>query len=245
MVIDLNAPPIMEARRPTNHKAWHGSTAADSHERHPPRPKSAASAGLKPEELRQLAAQGTERTFRKQTIITSEGDVSGYFYLVLSGRVKIFVSDDDGRDIVLATQGPGEYFGELVADDGPTCASVITLEPSRIAVIARDRLHRFLLEHPDVALKIVHKLLRRIRSLTQSVKALALMDVYGRVTHLFAEISASEGGSAAIERMTQQEIASRVGASREMISRVMKDLCARGEIELTKTHIRLLRRQRQ
>ena len=200
--------------------------------------------GLEAEDLRGLAARGTIRTFRRQTVIVSEGDENDAFHLVLSGRVKIFVSDEQGREIVLSTQGPGEYFGEMVLDEGPRCASVLTLEASRIAIIPKAKLVDYLLEHPEVALKVLQKMVRSLRSLTQKVKALALMDVYGRVARLLGELSAMSGGARVIERLTQQEIANRVGASREMISRVMRDLSAGGYISVDKKHITILKRPR-
>ena len=199
--------------------------------------------GLKAEELRGIAAKGTVKTFRRQTVIVSEGDENEAFHLVLSGRVKIFVSDEQGREVVLGTQGPGEYFGEMVLDEGPRCASVITLESSRIAIIPKAKFVDYLAQHPEVALKVLQKVVRSLRSLTQKVKSLALTDVYGRVARLLTEVS-SISGTRVIERMTQQEIANRVGASREMISRVMRDLAADGSISLDKTHITILKRAR-
>ena len=199
---------------------------------------------LKAEDLRGLAAMGTTRTFRRQTVIVSEGDENDSFHLILSGRVKIFVSDEHGREIVLAIHGPGEYFGEMVVDEGPRCASVITLEPARVAIIPKAKFADFLVQHPEVALKVLQKMVRSLRSLTQKVKSLALVDVYGRVARLLTELSSINGGTRVIERLTQQEIANRVGDSREMISRVMRDLCAGGYIAIDKKHITILKRPR-
>ena len=199
--------------------------------------------GLKAEDLRGLAASGTIKTFRRQTVIVSEGDDNDAFHLVLSGSVKIFVSDEQGREILLATHGPGDYFGEMILDEGPRCASVITLEPSRLAIIPKAKFVDYLEQHPELALKVLQKMVRSLRSLTQKVKSLALMDVYGRVARLLTELS-SISGTRVIERMTQQEIANRVGASREMISRVMRDLAADGSISVDKTHITILKRPR-
>jgi CRP/FNR family cyclic AMP-dependent transcriptional regulator len=131
-----------------------------------------------------------------------------------------------------------------VVDEGPRCASMITLEPARVAIIPRVKCLQFLLEHPDVTLKVMQKMGRHVRSLTHKVKSLGLMDVSGRVARLFAELSAINGGTRVIERMTQQEIANRVGASREMISRVMRDLAAGGYIAVDKKHITILKRPR-
>jgi CRP/FNR family cyclic AMP-dependent transcriptional regulator len=191
-----------------------------------------------------LVTQGTTKTFRKHTVIVSEGDVTDSFHLILSGTVKVFVSDEHGREIVLATHGPGDYFGETGVDAGPRCASVITLEPSRVAVVPREQFIEFLACHPEVAIRVIRKMGRHIRSLTQKVKSLALVDVYGRVARLLSELSSANGGTRVIERLTQQEIANRVGASREMISRVLRDLSAGGYIAIDKKHITILKRPR-
>lgn len=86
-------------------------------------------------ELRALAAQGVVKSFPRNAVIVSEGDDTDALYIILSGRVKVFVSDEDGKEVVLGTQGPGEYFGEIALDGGPRSASVMALDPSRFAVI--------------------------------------------------------------------------------------------------------------
>jgi CRP/FNR family cyclic AMP-dependent transcriptional regulator len=198
---------------------------------------------IRPDHLRALAAKGTIRTFRRQTVIVSEGDDNESFHVILEGRVRIFVSDEHGKEIVISTHGPDEHFGEVVGDEGPRCASAITLEPSRIAIVPKARFVQFLSDHPEFAIRVLQKAMRTVRALTQKVKALALMDVYGRVARLLTDVAAARG-TRSIERMTQQEIASRVGASREMISRVMRDLAADGYISVDKTHITILKRPR-
>jgi CRP/FNR family transcriptional regulator, cyclic AMP receptor protein len=204
-----------------------------------------ASGLLNAEELNALASRGTIKTFRKQTVIISEGDENDSFYIILSGRVKCFVSDDRGKEIVLATQGPSEYFGETMLDDGPRAASVMTLESSRIVAVPKSQFIDFLLDHPLVALKMMRKFASRVRSLIQQVRSLALMDVHGRVARLLTDLAVVRGGALVVDRMSQHEIASRVGASREMISRVLKELCAGGYITIDKTHITILKRPRR
>lgn len=193
---------------------------------------------LDEDELRLLSVQGIVKNFPKNTIIVSEGDETDSFYIILGGRVKVFVSDEEGREIVLGAQGPGEYFGEMVLDGGPRSASVMTLQPSRFAVIAKNKFRDFVLSHPRFALDLVEKLIRRTRTLTENVKSLALLDVYGRVARLLLELAERKEGSLVIEeRLTQQDIASRVGASREMISRILKDLTAGGYVSVAKRRI--------
>ena len=189
-------------------------------------------------ELRALSEQGVIKSFPKNTIIVNEGDETASFYIIVAGRVKVFLSDVTGKEIVLATQGPGDYFGEMVLDGGPRSASVMTLEPSRFAVIPKDRFREFLLSHPAFSTHLIERLIRRTRALTENVKSLALMDVYGRVARMLLEIAVPHDGELIVEeKLTQQDIADRVGASREMISRILKDLATGGYISIDKKRI--------
>ncbi len=193
---------------------------------------------LKEDELRALFAQGVVKNFSKNTVIVSEGDETDSLYIVIAGSVKVFVSDEEGKEVVLCTQGPGEYFGEMVLDGGRRSASVVTLEPSRFAVITRNRFREFLHDHPAFAIHLIEKLIQRTRALTENVKSLALMDVYGRVARLLLDLAAKQSGRLVIDgKLTQQDIASRVGASREMISRILKDLTAGGYISIDRKSI--------
>lgn len=197
---------------------------------------------LNSEELKALTAQGVVKTYPKSAVIVSEGDETDSFYVILEGRVKVYVSDEEGREVVLRTQGPGDYFGEMVLDGGPRSASVLTLEPSRFAVVGKQRFREFLIDHPAFSLHLVEKLIERTRQLTENVKSLALMDVYGRVARLLLELAVKDDGLLVVpERLTQQDIAARVGASREMISRIFKDLVAGGYISIEAKRITIHR----
>jgi CRP/FNR family cyclic AMP-dependent transcriptional regulator len=198
--------------------------------------------GLQEEDLRMLSAHATAKTFPKNTIIVSEGDETDTLYIILSGRVKVFLADEAGKEIVLATQGAGEYFGEMVLDGGPRSASVMTLETSKFAVIPKSQFKTFLLEHPQFAIHLIEKLIHRTRALTENVKSLALMDVYGRVARLLLELAEDQNGTLVVtEKLTQQDIANRVGASREMISKILKDLAAGGYLTVERNRITINR----
>ena len=193
---------------------------------------------LTEEEQRALSGEGVVKPFPRNSVIVNEGDETDSLYIILSGRVKVFVSDESGKEVVLGTQGPGEYFGEMVLDGGPRSASVMTLEPARFAVIPKHKFREFLRAHPEFAIHLIEKLIRRTRTLTENVKSLALMDVYGRVARLLLELAAEEGGKLVIrEPLTQQDIASRVGASREMISNIFKDLSTGGYLTVERKRI--------
>ncbi len=193
-------------------------------------------------ELRALSRQGAVRSFPKQAVIVSEGDETDSLYVILSGRVKVFVADESGKEVVLGAQGPGEYFGEMALDGGARSASVMTLEPSRFMVIPRGRMREFLRGQPEFAVRVIEKLIRRSRVLTASVKNLALLDVYGRVARLLLDLAEEDRGSLVIrDRLTQQDVANRVGASREMVSKIIKELTAGGYISVQRKRITIHR----
>ncbi len=190
-----------------------------------------------------MGSHAVARVYPKGTIIVSEGDRTDSLFVILEGRVKVYVSDDHGHEVVLATQGAGEYFGELVLDEGPRSASVMTLEPSRFLVVPQKDFHDFVISNPAFAFSLIEKLISRVRALTESVKNLALMDVYGRVARLLLELAEERDGVLVIgERLTQQDIASRIGASREMVSRILRDLATGGYISLQRSSILINRR---
>jgi CRP/FNR family cyclic AMP-dependent transcriptional regulator len=186
----------------------------------------------------------TPRTFAKGSIVISEGDESDCFYIIQSGRTKVYASDDSGHEVILNSQGPGEFFGELVLiDQAPRSASVATLEKSVLIVVTQRNFERCLHEHPQLVFKLVRPLVRRVRALTRNVKNMALLDVYGRVANLLTEMSTEVDGIRVVDhRMTHQEIASCVGASREMVSRIMRDLELGGYLKKSDGRLQMAKR---
>ena len=186
---------------------------------------------LPPSLLAALAARGNSRSFRAQTILLNEGDAGGSLYIVLSGRLRVYASSPEGRDVILSEHGPGEYVGELSLDGTPRSASVKAVEATTCCVVAGAQVPEFLAEHPEFALHLTQKLTRMVRRLTEQVKSLALQDVYGRMVRLLMELSEPVGDERVVrEKLTQQDIADRVGSSREMVNRVMKDLTTGGYV---------------
>jgi CRP/FNR family transcriptional regulator, cyclic AMP receptor protein len=183
--------------------------------------------------LEALAVHGNARAYRASTILINEGDAGDSLYIVLSGRLRSYASSDEGRDVVLAEHGPGEYVGELALDGGLRSASVKAVEASTCRVVQGAELRAFLADHPDFAVHLSQKLTRMVRRLTDQVKSLALQDVYGRMVRVFMELSDAQGSERVVrEKLTQQDIADRVGSSREMINRVLKDLTAGGYVSV-------------
>lgn len=182
--------------------------------------------GLEEPGLRSIAARLVTRTFPRQSIIVNEGDHTDSLHILLSGAVKIYCSDEDGKDVVLGLLKPFAYFGELAVIDGePRSASVMTLEPTRLATLFREDLLQCLSAESVLAINLLNVVVHKLRRETASIKSLALMDVYGRVAKLLLEQSSLErDGTRVVERLSYRDIATRIGASREMVGRIFKDL---------------------
>lgn len=194
--------------------------------------------------LEKLASFGARKSFAKNTVIINEGDEAGALYIIVSGQVQVYLSNDAGRMVTLCTQESGSFFGELSLLDGePRSASVMTLEPTVCYLIPRSAFQTWLESNVSVSLSIIHSLTRRIRDLTENVRGLALTDVYGRLVKTLGSLSAESNGGWLIEnRPSHQELANRVGCSREMISRIMKDLARGGYIQVEGKHLRINRK---
>lgn len=188
---------------------------------------------LTPEDLQLIRNYGVNKVYPKNSIVINEGDQSDALFFILDGKVKIYVSEQDGREVILNILGAGEFFGELsLIDEAPRSASVMTLESATISMITKPGFQQCIAEHPDIAMRLMRVLCQRIRTLTASVKNLALLDVYGRVARTLENMAVVKNGEQVIEqRLTHQDIASMVGASREMVSRIMKELTIGNYIE--------------
>jgi CRP/FNR family transcriptional regulator, cyclic AMP receptor protein len=192
-----------------------------------------------PEALRPLAQRGEIKRYRKGQRLIEEGELGDTLFIILSGRVRVYGSNEPTgsgateREITYGTYGVGDYFGEMSLDGGPRAASVETLETTTCAVITRHTLKAHIAEHPEFAFDLLAKVIRRARAATLSTKQLALNDVYGRLVLLLNSLAAPQvDGSRLIrERLTHQEMANRLGCSREMVSRLMKDLERGGYVD--------------
>lgn len=200
-------------------------------------------ADLSEPDLSAISAHATTRSFPKNVVIINEGDRAHGLYLVLAGKVKVYLRDEHGREVILDTEGPGHYFGEIaLLDDAPRSASVMTLEPSRFRIISSRQFRECVTTHPDVALNLIRHLTRKVRDLTENVRSLALRDVYGRIAKTLTDLAEKNGERWIVpEPLTHQDIASRIGASREMVSRVLKDLKTGGYIHVDKRRITITR----
>jgi CRP/FNR family cyclic AMP-dependent transcriptional regulator len=179
-----------------------------------------------PEPLRPLAQRGAVKHYRKQERVIEEGTHGDTLFVILAGRLRAYSADARGREIVYGIYGPGDYLGEMSLDGGPRSASVVADEASVCAVLTRHSLLEHIAEHPGFALELIARVIGRARLATQHARDLALLDAYTRVARLLESLAVRQpdGGALIPSRLTHAEIAGRVGCSREMVSRLLKDL---------------------
>ena len=193
------------------------------------------------EELNALAAKTKSVKFPKQATIFMEGDETSSLYIILSGKVRVFSSDEKSKEVTLLIQESGSYFGELaLLGDEPRSASVETLERTVCGIISKDDFKCWLASHPDVAIGLLCDLSEKVRHLTEKVKQMALSNVYERTIKVLQEMANKEGDIFVIHnRPTQQELANMVGSSREMINKIMKELTKGGYVVINDKTLRI------
>ena len=191
------------------------------------------------DQLRMLTTMVTRRSASRSTTIMAGGDATDSLYIVLSGRLKVMMSDSDGKEVILSILGPGEFFGEMgLIDDEPRSASVVTIEPCELLAISKRDFKKCLLENNEMAMAVMRGLVKRLREADRKIGSLALLDVYGRVARLLLDMAENVNGEKVVtKRLPKQDIAKMIGASREMVSRVMKDLQTGGYIEMRGSNI--------
>jgi CRP/FNR family transcriptional regulator, cyclic AMP receptor protein len=175
-----------------------------------------------------------KRRFKRGELIVEQGEKSNMLFIILTGRVRVVTSDKRGREVILATLQPGDYIGEMsLIDNEPHSATVKAEVQTDMLTLGRAEFARCLPENSSMSYAIMKGLVQRLRQADRKIESLALMDVYGRVARSLLEfaIPDRDGLLTIRERISRQDIAKMVGASREMVSRVMKDLEDRGFIE--------------
>jgi CRP/FNR family cyclic AMP-dependent transcriptional regulator len=188
--------------------------------------------GLNEAELDKLSKVAGRKRVARGTFIVRAGDSTDSLYILLSGRAKVTNFDEEGREIILAWLNPGEFFGEMgLVDGSPRSASVMAMEPCELLNISSDAFTRCMQDNFEVAQKLMQILVRRLREADRKIESLALLDVYGRVARLLLELSVDENGKKVVKKkMSKQDMARMIGASREMVSKVMRDLELSGYI---------------
>jgi CRP/FNR family cyclic AMP-dependent transcriptional regulator len=189
---------------------------------------------LPEQQLALLTSVVSRKSFPRGATIIAKDDVTESLYVVISGRLKVMMSDEEGREVILAILGPNEFFGEMgLLDDSPRSASVVALEACEMLSLSKRDFKKCLAENFEMTMTVMRGLVKRLREADQKIGSLALMDVYGRVARLLLEMAETVNGQKVVTRkLAKQDIAKMIGASREMVSRVMKDLQAGGYIEV-------------
>jgi len=195
--------------------------------------------GFTEEQLRGIATMVKRRSVTRNTTVMAAGDPTDSLYIVLSGRLKVMMSDADGREVILTILGPGEFFGEMgLIDESPRSASVLAIEPCELLSITKRDFKQSMEQNFELAMTVMRGLVKRLREADRKIGSLALLDVFGRVAHLLIDMSENVDGQRVVtRRIPKQDIAKMIGASREMVSRVMKDLQEGGFIEMRGTKI--------
>jgi CRP/FNR family cyclic AMP-dependent transcriptional regulator len=196
--------------------------------------------GLDRVELERFAEVTREKSYPKGSVILFEDDPGDSLFVVRDGRVKVVLIGEDGREVILGVLGVGEYFGELsLIDDRPRSAHVIAMEDSNLLVLRREDFRKRVESSPSVAWSLLTELSRRLRRADDKIGGLVLLDVPGRIARLLLDL-AEESGTNAIEKtLTHQTIAQMIGASRETVSRAMKDFQDAGWITVERRRIAL------
>ena len=189
--------------------------------------------------LRSLAA---EKHYPKNAVVLTEGEMGDSLYLIQSGKVKVFIGDQDGREMILKILGAGDFFGEMsMIDKQPRSASVTTIESSVFLVLSHAAFEKCVEKIPRIANMVMRILAQRVREADRKIGTLAMMDVYGRVASTLLELAVNENGKMIVsEKLSQQDLANMVGASREMVNRILKDLAERGFISVESKSITII-----
>lgn len=188
--------------------------------------------GLDEVELEKLSKVSGRKRVERGASVVRAGENTDSLYILISGRAKVTNTDEEGREIILAWLGPGEFFGEMGMIDGsPRSANVVAAEACELLFLGKDALQRCMQDNFLVAMKLMKILVLRLREADRKIESLALLDVYGRVARLLLDMSEVVGGNRVVKKkMSKQDMAKMIGASREMVSKVMRDLELSGYI---------------
>ncbi|HEX6733520.1 MAG TPA: cyclic nucleotide-binding domain-containing protein [Azonexus sp.] len=188
--------------------------------------------GLSESELEKLSKVSGRRRVERGAFVVRAAELTDSLYVLLTGRAKVTNTDEEGREIILAWLGPGEFFGEMGLIDGsPRSANVVASEACELLVLSKDAFQRCLQDNFLVAQRLMQILVGRLREADRKIESLALLDVYGRVARLLLDMSVEEDGRRIVKKkISKQDMARMIGASREMVSKVMRDLELRGYI---------------
>jgi CRP/FNR family cyclic AMP-dependent transcriptional regulator len=195
-------------------------------------------ADLSDTDIEALARLCTRRHYPKDTVVFFENEEGDFFFMIIEGRIKVTILGDDGREIILSVLGPGDFFGEMaLLDNEPRSATAIAVEDSELLSLHRTDFQTVLSDKNSIAASLMRILSGRLRRANHQISTLALLDVYGRVARVIVDMAREEGrrlkdGRIAFRRATHQEIANRIGTTRETVTRMLKEIERQGLIEI-------------
>jgi CRP/FNR family cyclic AMP-dependent transcriptional regulator len=189
-------------------------------------------------DLQKLSALGKQKSFKKGELIFKDGDSGDGFYILMGGRVRAFGSSVSGKEITYGYVAAGAYFGEMTLDGGKRSANVEALEPSLCAIVSNAQLETFMHENPRFGTEMLHTVIARARQSTDNARNIALLDVYSRLKHILQKLTPEPNVSVHI---THSELAADVGASREMVSKLLKDLEVGGYVSMQNRYLARLK----
>jgi CRP-like cAMP-binding protein len=187
-------------------------------------------------DISSLATLSSRRRYPKDTVVFFENEEGDFFFMILEGRVKVTILGDDGREVILSILGPGDFFGEMaLLDNEPRSATAIAIEETELLSLHRTDFQSVLTDNRSITTALIKILTARLRRANHQISTLALLDVYGRVARVIVDMAREEGrrlrdGRIAFRRATHQEIANRIGTTRETVTRMLKDLERQGLI---------------
>jgi len=193
---------------------------------------------LSDEDITSLAHLALRKRYPKDTVVFFENEEGDFFFTILEGRIKVTILGDDGREVILSVLGPGDFFGEMaLLDNEPRSATAIAVEESELLSLHRNDFQTVLNDNRSITSALIRVLSARLRRANHQISTLALLDVYGRVARVIVDMAREEGkrlrdGRIAFRRATHQEIANRIGTTRETVTRMLKDLERQGLIHV-------------
>jgi CRP/FNR family cyclic AMP-dependent transcriptional regulator len=190
------------------------------------------------DDIASLGRLSIRKHYPKDTVIFFENEEGDFFFMILDGRIKVTILGDDGREVILSLLGPGDFFGEMaLLDNEPRSATAIAVEDSELLSLHRTDFQSVLADNKSITVGLIRVLTSRLRKANHQISTLALLDVYGRVARVIVDMAREEGrrlkdGRIAFRRATHQEIANRIGTTRETVTRMLKDLERQGLIHV-------------
>jgi CRP-like cAMP-binding protein len=189
-------------------------------------------------DFQSLAKVANRRRYPKDSVVFFENEQGDFFFMILEGRIKVTILGDDGREVILSLLGSGDFFGEMaLLDNEPRSATAIAVEDSELLSLHRNDFQNVLTDNRSITVGLIKVLTTRLRRANHQISTLALLDVYGRVARVIVDMAREEGrrlkdGRIAFRRATHQEIANRIGTTRETVTRMLKDLERQGMIHI-------------